>query len=175
MKHKYTTTHQRRRNNQSSGVSKANQLQRRWKLWSQLARLWPWFFGKLVELSLTIIWNEKKWSLDNIMYPRLADWMKKWRKNIFIWKKSSFSSRQHLNTHVCNFNGKNWGIEIRTDRPSTIFTELDLQWLFLISKFEKMAQRIMVYIKQGGYHKNTYFEELPKSYFSEDLKKWRDV
>ena len=85
------------------------------------------------------------------------------------FKKDPFQSKQCTGAHLCNFDGQNNGIKIRTITTSTGF---GAQWRFFISNLKKMAHRTMVHADEEFIvQTDAYFKDLPKSYFLDSLKK----
>ena len=71
-----------------------------------------------------------------------------------------------------SFDDQNYGIKIRIITTSTVFTGFGPQWHFFISKLEKMSRRTTVKSnKEVIAQADAYFEDLPKSYFLDGLKK----
>ena len=71
-------------------------------------------------------------------------------------EKDPLPSRQRTGAHLRSFDGQNYGNKIRIIRISNVFTEFKPQWLFFISKLEKMARRTIVHVEQRGHRPNRY-------------------
>ena len=85
----------------------------------------------------------------------------------FKKQKDPFPTRQCTGAHLRSFYGQNYRIF-----TSSVFSGFDPQWLFQISKLEKMARQTTVHVERGVHHPNRWlFWEPLKILFFVSLKK----
>ena len=71
------------------------------------------------------------------------------------FEKDPFPSKQCTGAHLRSFDVQNYEIKIWIITMSTVFTGFGTQWLFFISKLEKMAWRTKVHV-EWGHRPNSY-------------------
>ena len=125
---------------------------RRRRRWNRPARWWPQFFGIHAESSSPITWKKTNdnWSVLCIVIAPVER-INQEKASSFEKEKDLLPPRQCTGTYLRSFDGQNYGIKIRIITTYTVFTGFGPQWLFFISKLEKMAQRTTVHVERGGH------------------------
>ena len=77
-----------------------------------------------------------------------------------------------MNAHLRSFDDQNYEIKIRIIITSTVFTGFIPQWLFSFPNLKKwLGGRLFKSNEEVITKTNAYFEDLPKSYILDNLKK----
>ena len=138
---------------QPSGLQSVRSDQSGQKRKSGLIRLWPQYFGMLMEFCSSTTFKKVRRSIANVTLANWCVWRTKSVRNGSKWK-SALSPRQCAVSQVARYHDEIEWIELRIASAPTIFTGLAPRDYYLFADLKKITPRKEILLQRGSHHRN---------------------